>query len=641
MTANSPTMLDILRFAESQDNTTVRQYATNLHRMFRKRGYTDRHLDALEGSLDVYLQIAPKYTKQNADLNHKIRNWGIRPDTYKQYQTDGRRMIEVFTGELQSRIERRARQDGFARLLAILPDLVDAALLKANQTRNLPRLVDLARARGWDITDLNRDRIIELREDCFHSDEWGRVKQGVVVLDYLRQFPTCLPHLPADEIGSLVGVLRLDTELPAFLDDEAQTWVREATTVYHDDMLTEEARCATAKEYSESCKARYIASLRTYMRAVQADRGLDAVNGLTALFSPDLIEKTLIGLCKKSGTSGGLAPRTLFSYALNLKRVLEGQGLAEAAAKVERLMKVLPVLIEGQAASRMMSPKVEAWCRKLLNDPVAMEIFESQHFRYAEKALAAIELAELEDIDLVAYSRSPATQAHSQDQSSLAANLLRQARMYGVCAAFAAIELEGAPFRKSNVIRDLKLSGHPQTLFDHREDKTRPRFEIHIPNELLKNGEAMARRNQHMPRFVFEKDGLGHDGYRILSFFLSRIRPLFAGAELSDHVFPAIEAESRSLVISTFDGWLAECSEKIGLFLLPQNFRHGICTIEIFHDPTCYPELETVTGDTVKTLRQHYIFIDRERQTRTLQEKRYERRARRMPASQQATAIPA
>ncbi|WP_146681612.1 MULTISPECIES: hypothetical protein [unclassified Thioclava] len=641
MTVNDPTMLDILHFGQALKSGTERQYAKHFERLFRKRGYLERHLETLEGSLEIYLQVAPKYRKGDARLNARLLDWGITPRTYKQYQSDGRRMVETFTGELQARRARQERQDGFAQLRAILPDLIDAALVKERQTFNLPKLVDLARARGWDMSDLTRDRIISLREDCFNTDEWSRIKQAAAFLDYLRQFPNCLPLLPHDEFGTLAGVLRLDTQLPAFLDEEAKTWVRDATVVYHDDMLTEEARCATAKEYSESCKAVYIASLRTYMRTVQADCDLASVNGLTALFRSDLIEKTLIRLCKKSGTSGGLAPRTLFSYALNLKRTLSTQGLSEEADKVERLTKTLPVLIEGQAASKMMSAKVEVWCRDLLNDPVAMELFETQHFAYAEKALAALELAEIEGIDLLAYSRSPATQPLTADQWRLAAKLLRQARMYGVCAAFAAIELEGAPFRKSNVISDLRLSDHPQTFYDHRVDKTRPRLEIHIPNELLKNGDAMTLRNQHLPRFVFDRDGLGAEGYRILSFYFSRIRPLFGGAALSDHVFPALEAEPRALVLSTFDGWLAECSTHIGLPLLPHNFRHGICTIEIFHDPTCYPELETLTGDTEKTLRQHYAFIDRDRQTRTLQQKRFERRAQRMMVSPQVTAAQA
>ena len=626
-------MLDILRFGESQESGTVKQYATNFTRMFRMRGYKDRHLEAFEGTLETYLQIAPKYRKGDAALNARILGWEILPGTYRQYQADGRRLVETFSGDLQARRARRETQDGFAQLQAVLPDLVSAGLVKDKQTRNLPKLVDLARARGWDIADLSRDRIISLREDCLCSDTWGRVKQGAAFLDYLRQFPTCLPLLPRSVIGSLAGILRLETQIPAFLDDEATLWVHTATTIYHDNMLTEEARCATAKEYSESCKAVYMASLRTYIRAVRADCEFDAVNGLTALFRPDLIEKTIVHLCRKSGDRDGLAPRTLFSYALNLKRTLSAQGLSEEAMTVARLMNSLPILIEGKAAGKKMAPKVEAWCRELLNDPVKMEGFESQHFSYIERALTALELADIENIDLLAYSRAPKTHPLAPGQERLAADLLRQARMYGVCAAFAAIELEGAPFRKSNVIQDLKLGGHPQTFFDHGSDKTRPRYEIHIPNELLKNGEAMTRRNQHLPRFVFDKETLGRDGYSILSFYLSRIRPLFCGAEMSEHVFPALEAESRPLVISTFDGWLTECSAKIGLPLLPHNFRHGVVTIEIFYDPTCYPELETLTGDTEATLRRHYAFIDRDRQTRSLQQKRYERRAQRLSSS--------
>ncbi|AFO92745.1 hypothetical protein D1822_15220 [Phaeobacter inhibens] len=629
MTSTTISMLEVIRFGKDQENGTTKQYAKNLERMFVKRGYKDRHLATLDGTLETYFLVAPKYSKSNAALNAKIQDWGITPSSYKQYQTDGRRMIETCTGDLQMRLARRARQDVFAQLLAHLPDLVEANLVKASQTRNLPRFVDLARARGWDLADLNRDRTIQLREDCFYADEWARVKQGAAFLDYLRGFPTFLPMLPPDEIGSLAGILRVDTQIPEFLAKEAQSWVRSATKVYRTDMLTCEAREATVKQYSKSSENVYSAAIQTYVREAESYADFGSINGLTALFQPELIEKVFIALSKKSGTTGGLAPRSLFTYAGSLKRMLAMQGQDDEAEKVELLIKSLPVLVQGQAASKIMSPKVEAWCRDLLNDPLAMETFETQHLRYSEKAIAAIELAEIEGIDLLAYSRLPQGQPFSGDQARLAEKLLRQARMYGVCAAVAAIELEGAPFRKSNVINDLLLAGHPQTFFDLREDKQRPRLEVHLPNELLKNGEAMTRRGQYMPRFTFEENGLGADGYRILQFYLTRIRPLFGGSEFSDHLFPAIKPENKPLVMSTFDGWLAECSNEIGFFLLPHNFRHGFCSVEIFYDPTCYAELETITGDTEKTLRQHYTFIDRERQSRSLQEKRYERRAQR------------
>lgn len=37
-----------------------------------------------------------------------------------------------------------------------------------------------------------------------------------------------VPLLPPNEIGSLAGVLRSDTQIPEFLDKEAQTWVQDA-----------------------------------------------------------------------------------------------------------------------------------------------------------------------------------------------------------------------------------------------------------------------------------------------------------------------------------------------------------------------------------------------------------------------------
>lgn len=622
-------MLDILAFGRAHEDATVQQYAAHLGRLFDKRGYSDRHLRALEGTLSVYQQIAPKYRKGDARLAQKIRDWGIKPATYKQYQADGRRMIEHVHGDLQKRRERRGRQDGFARLQAVLPDLIAAALLKESQARNLPRLFDLARARGWDMADLIRDRVIELRHDCLGSDEWGRVKQGAACLDYLREFPTCLALLPPHEIGSLAGVLRLDIQIPEALADEAQSWVEDVTVIYAEGMLTDEARDEVSREHSEGSRGIYTAAFRAYIRTAEEVCDVHSVNGLTALFRPDRIEKVFVLLCKRSDTPGGLSPRSLASYANKLKLTLAHRGLADEAAKIEQLLKSLPILAEGQAASQIMSEKTKTWCRELLADPVKVELFETQHFLYAENALAALELAEIEGIDLLSFSQAPEAQPLSPEQSDLAKTLLRQARMYGVCAAFAAIELEGAPFRKSNVIRDLKLAGHPQTFFDHRNDLSRPRLEIHIPNELLKNGEAMTKRNQHMPRFVFERGGLGGDGFRILSFYLSRIRPLFGGATLSDHLFAALEAEDRHLVISTFDGWLAHCSAEIGLHLLPHNFRHGLCSIEINADPTCYPELEAVTGDSEATLRRYYAFIDALRRIRGLQARRYERRAQR------------
>ena len=79
MTTVCNTMLDIIRTGKDHEDPTVNQYATNLERMFNKRGYKHRHLDTLEGSLEAYMGVAPKYRKGNAALNSKIKSWGISP----------------------------------------------------------------------------------------------------------------------------------------------------------------------------------------------------------------------------------------------------------------------------------------------------------------------------------------------------------------------------------------------------------------------------------------------------------------------------------------------------------------------------------------------------------------------------------
>ena len=622
-------MQDIIAFGKTQDSGTVRQYATNLERLFTRRGYKSHHLEALDGDLCLYLDIAPKYSKRNVKLNERIAGWGFSPATYKQYQSDGRRMIEFYHGDLQKRLARRDRKDTFAALQAVLPELVEASLLRGEKTRNLPRLIELARARNWDMSDLTRNRLISLRDDCWTSDEWGRVKQGAALLDYLRQFPTCRPMLPPEELGDLTGIFRLTSSIPDFLGDEAAQWVQAATTEFVESMNTQEGRAATAKEHSDGNRGIYTAAMRAYVIAAGAHRNLQDVNGLTPLFDPDLIEKVFVDLEKKCGSPGGLAPRSLHAYAEKLKLCLLRRNMAAEAKKIETLISSLPKLIEGRNASYLMSEDTESWCRNLLESAVNRELFETQHLLYVRHAMAALELARIEGIDLEAFARSPGTQPLSKEGRRLASRFLRRARMFGTCAAFAAIELDGAPFRKSNVLDDLLMAGHPQTFFDHRRDPHSPRIEIHIPTDLLKNGDAMRKRGQSMPRFKFYKIGHGSDAHRILSFFLDNIRPLFCGAGHSSLVFPAIEPKSHSLVTQTFDGWLAECSTEIGLPLTAHNYRHGVCSIEVYYDPNCYAELETVTGDTETTLRRFYAFVDAERRIRQFQARRYERRASR------------
>ena len=197
--------------------------------------------------------------------------------------------------------------------------------------------------------------------------------------------------------------------------------------------------------------------------------------------------------------------------------------------------------------------------------------------------------------------------------------------MFGVCAAYAAIELEGAPFRKANTL-GLTRSGSKRTFFEHATTST-PHYCILIPNELLKNGDALTRRNQSMPPILLSDDDPGAFAFAILTFFLERIRPLFPGAASSNALFPPIEAHHSHLVDKTFGRWLLECSSEIALPLKSHNFRHGLASIMINEDPGCIEQIAMLLGDHPATVARYYAFLDRQRSLTKMQKERNARRA--------------
>jgi integrase len=200
--------------------------------------------------------------------------------------------------------------------------------------------------------------------------------------------------------------------------------------------------------------------------------------------------------------------------------------------------------------------------------------------------------------------------------------------MFGVCAALAAIELEGAPFRKSNAL-DLTTEGKPTTFFLPTKAEE-PRYTIIIPNALLKNGDFLTLRSEELPPITIEEKCDSDHGVRILTWYFKEIRPLFPDWQRTSHLFVAPRGGGGRLPTATFDRWLLECSAEIGLPMTPHNFRHGYVSLQYNDDRSSLPELAILLGDAESTLRKHYAFIDRMRTARDLQENVRQRRAKRV-----------
>ncbi|MCB1359168.1 MAG: hypothetical protein KDK53_22595 [Maritimibacter sp.] len=614
------TFQDLIDEGQQDERKTTRQYAKHLERCIQMFADVPRDILRRPVDLALYLAIAPKFSKKKRRLVRAIEKRGMRVTTYKQYQADGRRMIETYTGELAERLALRERDDGWAAARARLVDLASANLVREESVAQLAKITSIARSQDIDVGELTRDKVIALRDHCGTSDDWTKVKSGARTLDKLREFPTLLDLLPATEIGDLSKVFRFDCAVPAHLEREIDEWIQSATKTVP-DLATEQGRDMATDIYADGTIGIYVAAFRKYVGAAGRVRDLAPVNGMFGLMSPVTAEKIVVKLVEETKRPGGLSPRSLFSYIDKIRLTLESRGHLDEAHHFKALCNSLPVLIEGREAGRFMAPGVQEWCETLLLDPKRLALFETQHLHYAEHAREALSTARAVGIDLKAFAAGAALDA---DQVPVAKKLLRRARMFGVCAAFAAIELEGAPYRKSNTLA-LEGSGRLQTFFDH-SSAAEPYFEIRIPNELLKNGEAMTKRQQSLPPSKFVRGEEGCFGFDILEFYLREIRPLFGGHTESDFLFPAIEPVAKHLVVQTFDGWLGVCSSEVGITLTAHNYRHGFASVEINEDPTCFETLSMVTGDSVSVLRKHYAFILRERHQRTMQSARAARR---------------
>ncbi|MGR3454603.1 hypothetical protein [Pseudooceanicola sp.] len=623
---SEPIIQDVIEFCQASDKKTLRQYGSNLEKacdMVARQRKHDLRQDPV--CLETYRHWMPKFDPRSAPILERIARQEWSQKTYKQYAEDGRRAIEHYTGALRARQERRARQDGWHALLSDAQKLSDAGLIRQSRLKLLRRLADICRERNLDLPDVSSDALLAWHGHlpCQH---WNRVVNGAEALDKLRSFETILHHLPAQPLDLAAIEFRGVNDVPKALIADVTEWVRVATTTLPADVNTPDGKAVLAKRHSKGAIGVFVAALNAYLSTLGRRKTITCLNTIRGLFSGDDIEHVLVDwiAAHKEGKPSALSPRTIYRYADCLKLALGRNGLPEPAAKLATCCTTYPILIEGRKANEFMAAETEAWCRELIGDPQKIAIFETQHVAYMRIAKETLAAAEVAGLDLVELAACENMRALPRKTRSNAKALLRQARVFGVCAAYAAIALEGAPFRKTNIL-GLTRKGARQTFYDNR--KRGEGFTILIPNEDLKNGEALTRRNQSIPPIQICGDSSGLYGEEVLTFYLEEIRPLFPNAARSPYVFPSIEAEGLKMVDKTFDNWLLKASEAIGLPLTSHNFRHGYCSIEIKEDPNCIEDLAIVLGDRAGTIAKYYAFVDKISVLRRHQDRRSKRRA--------------
>ncbi|QFT82020.1 hypothetical protein FIU89_15450 [Roseovarius sp. THAF27] len=625
------TIAECLDWGEAHMNPKIRNDAKLCRHIIAFRGLNESDLETLPASVKDYLtSVGPRYRKTDRNLLRDLETAALSHDSYKQYQRGGKRLIEAFTGEADKRKERASRSDGWFDLEERLTALVDAGLEPHQSFASFTRLKDNCRKLEIDVRDLHPDYTEQLKEVCYTQNEWSSVKKAIGFLDRLRQHRILLDFLPPKAFGAIDQRWRRHFAIPDQISGEINNWVDIA------------ARTQVPKGYekhsrplSKKSRDAYRAALRNYVSTAQelGEGDLSYLDTAEELFTKEIFDDVLEYWIALSGQPGSLSFRSISSYVSKIRLTLTRTGRSALPEYILGVEKVNSALEEGRNAGERMSPKVEKWCTSLVVDDNKIETFETQHHVYFKKAKAALREAKREGFRLQELIQPEAMRKLPDTKRRRARKILRRAKLFGTLAAYAAIELEGAPFRKTNTL-NLEIRGKDRTLFDH-STSTDPFFEIQIPNKFLKNGEYLTQRGEELPPIQIRSHVAQDLGVDILSFFLREIRPLFLGANRGNKLFPANHRKTNALSTKTFDLWLMEGSTELGIPMTSHNFRHGYVSIQYNDDPNCLSDVAIILGDKVDTLRKYYAFLDKRRTVQTLQRDISKRRAaRRVPEMQ-------
>lgn len=618
-TPTAPTIKDAIAHIEAHGTANQKQDIRKAKVAFALHGFEEAGLNTFPADLTIFEQKVPKLSGTMPGLQRLIHAAGISDNTYKQTWRAARRLIADFTGATSEKKARDMRDDLWADLYRRVTILTSVGLVDRYVLRGLPALTDACRMLLLAPTDLNSETVTTLlKTDGAYQRK--TLRKGLKALDSLRDTPRLadlLPALPVTPAPKKHG--RLNT-LPPYFQEAIPAWVAR----YAREQAKGEQFSAQADPLSESAQYHYSAALSLCV-ATLLNSGVKLHDGteLDDLFTKDRIDK-IVGLWSSKKKH---ADRTQFSYMINLAAVMSRHGLIDEASYATGLTKK-GTLKKGRAAAKRMSPKVKRWCEALLRDPRKTSLFQIQHIEYYRIALDTIAAAKAEGFDLTDLSKPERMDSLPENKRSRAKHLLHRARLFGLLAAYAAIALEGAPYRRKNTL-SLRHTGPKKTIFLHLTGRN-PHAIVKFPNEELKNGDSLTERGDELEAVTIETRGSGDFGPEILKFYLREIRPLFPEGDRTHCLFPPIKhahTTETGFVHGTLDVWLAEGSAEIGLPLSSHNFRHGYCSIDINEGRRSMEDLAKITGDSVETIQRFYAWINARESVVAVQKDTARRRA--------------
>ncbi|MGY9036674.1 MAG: hypothetical protein ACKVLA_02505 [Rhodobacterales bacterium] len=516
-----------------------------------------------------------------SDLSQELK-------AYKKWREKCRNAIAKATGATAEKQELRARQDGWADLLAAAKlHSTEGGLIHPNALIPITTLADVGRRAGLEPWDLGSPEATGRIEKALHAKtERQVVRAAQKTLNVYGYLPELAALLPADPVA-VQPSLRALNALPPHIDKFVLAMVEEASTTR--DRTTGK----DAVRVGQKARDRYRAALRHHVRALphckpHHDRDpminypnpitdLASVNDIEALFFVDHLCASLRRTEEVEHLPGTLSQTSAYAYYNNILVVLGRNGLLDD--ETVEIFKSSEFLQQGKELAKGMRPATTRWCENLIADPTKERRFRNLHrlmMRDAEKVLA-----------------------HAKGREMTRTEIER-VRALGTCAAASAIEWSGAPIRMANCL-GLRLHGSRQNFFTPGQKSSH--YEFFLTKEETKAGEEVA---------PIELDTDLH-GPEVLNWYLNEIRPLFPHANDSIHLFPAVSDPGRQLSKTTFDAWFQRASGACGLHMTFHKWRHGYATILLDESWANLKVAADMLGNTMTVCERNYTWINKKK----------------------------
>lgn len=551
-------------------NTGKTKYAKAIERLPRIAHNTP--LNGLAATEDTMDAVLPKSSLRKAN---PYPSEFKTTSAYKDYRRLVQAAFRGATGRSEQVPLRSDVQDAWTDLLSVLKrNLQPKGNIAPQRMISFRCLADRCRRLDIKPTELaNEEAILRLDRDQVNTRRRNALQRGLVFLrDHAATVDGLADLLPHEGVLTLDFARKTLNSVPAHLDAELNAWIEASATEGFDE--TSERYVS---EWAPQTRDRYRAAFRHFLTTLKR-QGIetDRATSIKDLATSANLNLWIDTVTAAKGSRDALTPRSLFQYASDVLVLMTRIG--HDVSDVKRTIKGSGKLRKGRAETHKMADDVRDFCERLVRDRKAERIFAGQARLYHLGAKAILEQVGGEVSKLGYFQRG---------------DLMRR----GTVAAFAAIQLHGAPERKG-VCLQLKLTGPDRNIFP--PSRARKLWSFQIAAELTKAGRE---------RPDTEIDKIGSD---ILSWYLEHIRPLLDPDGNSPCFFPAPEGNG-SLAPQTFDGWILRSSEEIGLQMTAHKFRSGQATRLLSIDWNNLPLAANLLCNTQPVCARNYAWIDQKR----------------------------